>query len=326
MNEDGITLPAGRASALHQAALDSFDNTHIDDDFDKSSLIVNGQHLPRTSSLVRKIDLLESLEKRFAENRFKRHMPKDDQADKRLLVETPEYSQMTALAAEIDALVPSLTKPWSNPRIDALLVQEEELFRLELDSTDASLSQTERFLAEGVAETLADDLRTARSRLTEREARALATNVDNWLALRNSPALMSWDRRPFEPLAAHPEDFYPRLNLALLDITPHATRTLQGVDFPFLASHPLVRSLRSFRLATISEALEKMVYGAADALLTPKKCPTLFDPNKGGRIYVENVRVRMLTPAMLIELCAAWDDWPFRASEEQLKFTFNLAR
>lgn len=324
MREAGLTFPQSRASPLHQAVLESFDDTITEENSGLSYLTVDGHPLPRASSLVRKIEQLEALEKRFAEKQFVKSTK--NEADKRVVIVTPEYTQMTTLAAELEELVPSTKKSWSNSNIDTLIVDEEALVRLERTATDPSISERERTSATEQANALAAKLSAARSRLTEREARALATTVDNTLALRNSPALMACDRRPFEPLFAKRTSFYPSVNLALLDINPDARQASEGDDFRFLAAHLLVQTFRAFKLATITEALGRTWYGAAEAILTPEKCPTLFDPQKGGRLHVENMRVRMLTPGMLIELCAAWDEWPFRATDDQLRQLFRFEK
>lgn len=323
MKEAGIVQPKNRSSELHLAAVESseeVDSHEKTDDLDK--VIVNGEALPESSPLVKKLAELDALERQYADGNFKKSMPKSGQSDKRWAVHSPEYARILALRAEIDALLPSSALTWSSDRMDAVQILEESLLGLEMASCDPSLPPADRPAVLAQMEELALKVRAAKARLPERDLNALANNFENAFALRQSPPFLAWDRRVREPLTADPGEFEPNVNLALLDIQPRDP-AMDSVDFAVLYNHPLVRALRLSKAPSVVEALERLSHGAAAALLAEGKCPSVKDPRRGGRVCVENLRVRMLTPQMLAELCAAWDEWPFRATKDELRFALN---
>ncbi|KAL9565173.1 hypothetical protein ACKAV7_010693 [Fusarium commune] len=72
-----------------------------------------------------------------------------------------------------------------------------------------------------------------RSRIQRPSRRRKEEHTEEWLMVRDNYHLfrqkkptLFWDRRPFEPLAARADEFYPRMPCALLDLQPKAMSKL----------------------------------------------------------------------------------------------------
>lgn len=310
MKDSGIVQPENRSNSLHQQAMEGM----ASDTTEASDLVVAGQALPKSSSLVQKILELDDLEKQFSEGAFVKR--KASRTDQRSANDILQYNRMATLRAEIDALVPD-SNVWSDDKVDKLARQELHLNQLECESRAPGLSSGDLQALKSTMKEISTLHAAECKRLSQRETRAMTSIVDNRTALQQSPPLLTWDAREREPLEVQPAEFYPKTNLALLDIRPRDPSTFASVDFVALAAHPLVKCLRAFKTLGVADTMERINYGAAEALLP--LCPTVNDPLNGGRIHVDNLRVRMLTPVMLKELCEAWDAWPYRLSEEQMK-------
>jgi len=321
MKESGIVLPDHRSSELHKAAMRSLEDVKDGPD-EASELVVAGKPLPRSSSLVQKLEEMQFLEHQVAIGNFKKTVRKLGLPNNRRTMESPEYARLCALRAEIEGLVSSVTDVWRTERIRGLVPDEIALAKAEAQSVSASLTPAQRSAAAADALALIAKLKVGKRRISDVETLTLDNVVDNCLALRQSPPLLTFDQRACEPLSTEAHEFYPATKLALLDIVPHASTG--GIDFVALADHPLLRCLRTFNSQDICTALTTIAYGSPEVLLP--QCPSITDPAVGGRVHPENLRVRMLTPQMQTELCRAWDKWPFKPEEEQLRFTFNLKR
>ncbi|KAJ4984075.1 hypothetical protein SVAN01_10431 [Stagonosporopsis vannaccii] len=140
--------------------------------------------------------------------------------------------------------------------------------------------------------------------------RAVPANViDDRICLRTPPRpRIQWDRRPFEPLTMFPEESWPPNRLALISSTPHPRPAGQTVDF-YEWAHDFVYALLDLPSESLPEALDKMQHGLSQII---ESCPSLTNPDKGGRLLMKHLRVRMLTGEMIDELVAAYRDWPFK--------------
>jgi mitochondrial transcription factor 1 len=135
--------------------------------------------------------------------------------------------------------------------------------------------------------------------------------------------LLSWDRRPYEPLQISSKDFYPKAEVALMDFVPK-----ENIDLavPDLANSNEAADFCSMLLAhmmhtksqSLPVVLERMAVNAGKDLIP--QVPAITDVRKGGRLNPDNVRVRMLTPEMIQGLVAAWFEWPFRPQAWELSF------
>lgn len=133
--------------------------------------------------------------------------------------------------------------------------------------------------------------------------------VDDRISLRAPPhPRIQWDRRPFEPLTMFPEEAWPPNRLALISSTPHPRPAGQTVDF-YEWVQDFVFALFNPASLPLPEALEKMQHGLSQII---NSCPSLTDPDKGGRLQMKHFRARLLTSEMIEELVAAYRDWPFK--------------
>ncbi|KAH6637551.1 hypothetical protein C7974DRAFT_389729 [Boeremia exigua] len=133
--------------------------------------------------------------------------------------------------------------------------------------------------------------------------------VDDRISLRAPPRpRIQWDRRSFEPLTMSADEVWPPVHLALISSTPHARPPGQTVDF-YEWVHDFVYALFPVSSVPLPEALEKMQHGLSEIM---DSCPSLRDPEKGGRMLMKHLRVRLLTGEMIEELVGAYRDWPFK--------------
>ena len=147
--------------------------------------------------------------------------------------------------------------------------------------------------------------------------------IDSQLALFTSPPLITIEARQFEPLKAEPHEVWPRNNLMLLDIMPNDT----DLSVPGLANAAegvkvckmLATTIMAHRAKPLPFALERLAPNAAQDLIP--LVPAITDPRKGGRLNPNNVRARMVTPAMLEGLVKAWAEWPFKPSTLELELS-----
>ncbi|EUC49682.1 hypothetical protein COCMIDRAFT_83931 [Bipolaris oryzae ATCC 44560] len=141
-------------------------------------------------------------------------------------------------------------------------------------------------------------------------ARAPATELDDRLALRAPPApRVQWDSRPFEPLTMYNNEAWPTNRLSLISTEPIPQPTAEYHDY-YDWLHDFIHGLYANPSDTIPEALDKMQHGLRDIM---EECPSLRDPDKGGRLQMDHFRVRLLTPEMITEMLDAYLNWPFKA-------------
>lgn len=135
------------------------------------------------------------------------------------------------------------------------------------------------------------------------------STTDDRISLRGLPyPRFEWDRRAFEPLIMSSDEVWPPHGLQLLSSTPLPRPAGQTLDF-YEWVQDFVYALLTVPTVPLPEALEKMQHGLSDIV---EKCPSLTDPDKGGRMLMKHFRCRMVTSEMVDELVAAYRDWPFK--------------
>ena len=144
----------------------------------------------------------------------------------------------------------------------------------------------------------------------------LAHLMDDRAAWNDDPPLLLWDRRMAEPIIAHPKEFSAPRPLALLDFRPKpdVPFRLTGTQRKYL--DVMLAALFGSPGHSIGAALDTMAPGAAAALIP--HAPSLIDPFRGGRRDLDELRVRRLSPEMLLELAVAWEQWSFGPALEDL--------
>lgn len=140
------------------------------------------------------------------------------------------------------------------------------------------------------------------------------------LAVECQPPTLNRDRRPYEPLQVQPDEFWPQYEITLLDIMPE-TRDLSA---PGIADRregtkicqELLKHLYNSPKIPVPVALDRIAPNAAQDLIP--EVPALADVRRGGRLDVNQMVVRMLTPDMVEGLVKAFMEWPFRPSAVEM--------
>ncbi|KAH6670322.1 hypothetical protein F5X68DRAFT_159263 [Plectosphaerella plurivora] len=146
---------------------------------------------------------------------------------------------------------------------------------------------------------------------------------NNEIVFKQDPPVMLWDRRPWEPLKAEPDEFYPKNDCALLDIQPKSMHPLlraagEKGDRPSDILDLMHRALADESRTPISKGLQKLWPGALEGVMP--HCPSLKDPAQGGHPvegYAE-ITPRILNEKQWIEILEAFLKWPFRPSYAEM--------
>ncbi|KAH8683546.1 hypothetical protein BGZ61DRAFT_358350 [Ilyonectria robusta] len=145
---------------------------------------------------------------------------------------------------------------------------------------------------------------------------------DNYHLFRQSPPSLLWDQRPYEPLAVHPEDFFPNIPCTLLDFQPKAMHPLLRQTGPTTSragdmSDIMLRFWFAHSLLPASKAMDGVWPGFGQLY---DQCPSLRDNARGGSPLSGQGEVcaRALNPQQWEEVLEAFIDWPFRPSYAQL--------
>ena len=105
-----------------------------------------------------------------------------------------------------------------------------------------------------------------------------------------------------------PEEAWPPHEMALISSTPYPRPPGQTLDY-YEWVHDFVYALFAVPSMSLPEALEKMQHGLSEII---DKCPSITDPDKGGRLAMKHFRVRMVTAEMIYEMVEVYRDWPFK--------------
>lgn len=149
---------------------------------------------------------------------------------------------------------------------------------------------------------------------------------DNFHLLEQPPELgpvLNWDRRPYEPLPLRPDDFFPNIPCALLDIQPKVPdpllrsmgpgSTKSGDIFDLIMSVFLLQ-----RRKPVVQLLDNLWPGTHEYVYP--RCPSLRDPAQGG-VPLSNwssISARVLNQVQLMEILRTFMAWPFRPPYSQM--------
>lgn len=144
---------------------------------------------------------------------------------------------------------------------------------------------------------------------------------DNYHVWRQDPPAMMWDRRPFEPLAVQPEEFFPNIPCALLDFQPKATH-------PYVRQHGassiygdmsdvMLRFWFTHSLLPVSKAMDGLWPGFGDLAA---QVQSLRDVAQGGTPLTENgeLAARSINERQWTDILEKFVDWPFKPTYAQL--------
>lgn len=260
---------------------------------------------------------LEELERDFEKGVFSQFVDEKDSPPRptkgrgsRSSQTTPEYYRLTRLRQRA---------AWDKRRDHKmeLLLQEYE----SITAAQEALIKKEPEQSGDTAESLTERLEEAMEELeswNNIEQAQFWLNVDNRRALRRDPPTLLWDRRPAEPLAVRPQEFFPKQEMCLLDFQPRSIwpilrdNNLHNYDY----MENILSSLLMTPTQSVQRGLNALAPGALEWLVA--ECPSLTDPAKGGNRNLEHLTVRSLTQEMLKEIMEAWMRWPFRPSRHEM--------
>lgn len=141
---------------------------------------------------------------------------------------------------------------------------------------------------------------------------------DQEAAFHQDPPLLLWDKRELEPLKCKPNDFYPRNEMALLDLEPGLLHRVFSNDFAQVQDtlQYILSVFQAQPTQSVNQALRNLWPGAYEWLLA--QCPSLHDPTKGGASDLERIRTRALSATVYLDMTEAWLRWPFRPHRHKL--------
>jgi len=154
----------------------------------------------------------------------------------------------------------------------------------------------------------------------DRKRETIRGFIDDVLSVETRPSTLHRDRRPYEPLQAKPEEFWPQYEVTLLDVMPN-TRELSA---PGIANRregtkicqELLKYLYHSPSLPITTALDRIAPNAAQDLIP--EVPALTDARQGGRLDPGQMSVRFLTSDMVEGIVKAFLEWPFRPSTVEM--------
>lgn len=169
--------------------------------------------------------------------------------------------------------------------------------------------------------------------LSEKIGRLPVASLSDFTSIRDNLHLyrqgggepvLHWDKRPYEPLLGHVEEFYPNADCSLLDINPrpvhHLVRDIGPGSSRAGESFELIqKALWSIPKEPIDKALDSVWPGAADWIVP--RCPSFQDPARGGiniNVKAMELTVRTMNIEQWEDLLEQWYEWPFRPEFQDL--------
>ncbi|MCJ1402882.1 hypothetical protein MMC11_006103 [Xylographa trunciseda] len=216
---------------------------------------------------------------------------------------SPEYRKMQRL----NSIEKSQRK--DKAAVDDILINDAQIRALQLAITSDEHMDDKAHKMQELDE-LVDRYRKLLARQNDTRLNAIHFFADDRVAWSGDSSLLMWDHRTAEPIVAQADEFYEPKTLALLDFRPKVSslQSLTIVQQRYLDE--IVLSLFTRAAVSIVPALDSMAPGAADAIIP--NAPSLRDPRRGGRMDLDQLRARVLTPEMLREIAVAWDGWLFK--------------
>ena len=135
--------------------------------------------------------------------------------------------------------------------------------------------------------------------------------------------LLQRDRRSYEPLKADIVEFWPRMELMLIDMVPSSRDIsvpgLAGAHEARTVNREILKKLFEKRNSSLEVGLDRLGPNAAQDLIP--MVPALADARKGGRLNPRRLKIRQLTDDMMEALTKAFIEWPFRPSTLELELS-----
>ena len=151
------------------------------------------------------------------------------------------------------------------------------------------------------------------------------TYRDNLHYIRQEPPLLHWDRREYEPLVTQPEEFYPNVECALMDIQPRDVHPLLRQRGPESnragdVLELVMGAMLMHGMTPVHKLLDVVWPGATDYIMPRWK--SIRDLDNAGvpsvRSKYAEITPRMLNATQWEELVELWMEWPFRPELHEL--------
>lgn len=222
-----------------------------------------------------------------------------------------------------------------NTWLDKMAVRLQDLIQRR-DAIAEQYEQAEQAKADGDeqrAEKLLDEAKQANEEYNA-EVRKLPgyvriqlNLVRDQLHLLRQPAdtgpVLSWDRRPWEPLRAHATEFFPNQPCALIDIQPKAPHKLLRHIGPGTSNAGdifdlMLSTIMRNTLVSLVQNMDLIWPGASEGL--EGRCTTVHDPATGGSPLTGEAAPssRAANEAQLLELLQEFLRWPFTPTYHEL--------
>ncbi|KAI1492309.1 hypothetical protein F5X96DRAFT_627622 [Biscogniauxia mediterranea] len=147
---------------------------------------------------------------------------------------------------------------------------------------------------------------------------------DNLHLWGQSPSVLHWDRRQYEPMVMKPEEFFPNVECALMDIQPKPVHPLLRQTGPQSNRAAdvfdlIVSSLLRQATMPLQKSLDGIWPGAADYIL-PRFSSLRVDAPGGlvDTLPTLPPTPRQLNPRQWEQLLELWMEWPFKPEFHEL--------
>ncbi|KAG9697061.1 S-adenosyl-L-methionine-dependent methyltransferase, partial [Aureobasidium melanogenum] len=291
MQSKGMAIPEHRRPEVHQKALDTDDESLSDYD---------PIRLPKDKSLQAAVDHHEKKLNELAElaaiPRVKRKHLTPPDARFKLTSASQEYIKIfdqpsCRLWFDSWGLQIALEHEYSATK-DKLPEEVRAKLQTRILATDKKLSSIqEKMFSKDVG-------------------KQMGVLIDELFALCRPKPLMEWDRRPFEPMTAADEEFWPRFPMRLVDLKPRTEALGDDLMNSTEANHVrrgLLKAMFTHPSAPLLESIDRLGPGARDIL-----GPEFSDVTQGGRMDPKHMLTKDITREQLVALTKAYIEWPFR--------------
>ncbi|KAK6005619.1 hypothetical protein QM012_007261 [Aureobasidium pullulans] len=291
MQSKGMVLPEHRRPEMHQKALDTDDETLS---------YYNPIRLPENKSLQAAIDHHEARLNELA------NLAAIPRAKRKHLTSPEARLKLTSASQEY---IKPLDQPSCRLWLDSWGVQ----IALENEFSVAKTDMPQETQADLEARILAADkkLSSISDKFFRKDvAKQVNVLIDELFALCRPTPMMDWDRRPFEPMTAADEEFWPRFPMRLVDLKPRAETLGDDLMNATEANHVrrgLLKAMFTHPAAPLVESIDRLGPGARDLI-----GPEFRNLSLGGRMDPKHLLTRDITGEQLTALTKAYIEWPFR--------------
>lgn len=301
----GLIVPSGRMDA---ALLPP--TVHIHPSVESWRTTESTEHLAFHDELL----TLDSQVEKLYPTRYQEYQPYWRSLGRRIPNQKGELSPVVTQWVKLYSRARTLhTSYWASLRIaNESRAIEREWLDIDAQSDTKALAELKRRHEANVA---------AINKQTSRNAILIRKLIDDYRAYDRR--VLSWYRRPYNPLIVNPRDFGKGRThaenkvLALVDMEPKPSfRKIFDTDAKWRSFDFMLARLTHTWSNDIPTALEQLVFGGVDAFI--ETIPSLRDVRKGGLYDHKEIRFRTLPVETMFDIALAYHEWPFRLADEKL--------